>query len=215
MKKIIPKGMGVPLLLILAYQLLVYSGSRLINTPLYHYNMSVPLDGRIPLIPWTVSIYVLSYPFWVANYILGARQGRKEAFRFLTADFVAKTISLAFFLFLPTTCTRPEIVGTGFWNWVLKIIYAVDTPDNLFPSLHCLASWISYIAVRKNEAVPKWYRVFTLVFALMICVSTVTTRQHVLLDIPAGLAIAELSYHIGCRTGLSQKVDALFSGCKI
>ena len=192
----IPERMRLPLIVVLAWDLVVYSGSRLVTRGMIHYNMSLALDGQIPLIPWTASIYLVCYAFWVVNYILAVRQREPEAFRFVGAELLAKTVSLVFFLLLPTTMIRPAVTGSGFWNDVMRLIYRTDAADNLFPSLHCMISWFCYIGVRKNPEIPRWYRVFSLVFALAVCVSTVTTKQHVLVDIGAGIALAELCYWI-------------------
>lgn len=192
----IPERMRLPLIVVLAWDLVVYSGSRLVTRGMIHYNMSLALDGQIPLIPWTASIYLVCYAFWVVNYILAVRQREPEAFRFVGAELLAKTVSLVFFLLLPTTMIRPAVTGSGFWNDVMRLIYRTDAADNLFPSLHCMISWFCFIGVRKNPEIPRWYRVFSLVFALAVCVSTVTTKQHVLVDIGAGIALAELCYWI-------------------
>lgn len=192
----IPERMRLPLIVVLAWDLVVYSGSRLVTRGMIHYNMSLALDGQIPLIPWTASIYLVCYAFWVVNYILAVRQDEGEAYRFIAAELLAKTVSLAFFLLLPTMVVRPEITGTGFWNEVMRAIYARDPADNLFPSLHCMMSWFCFIGVRKNPAIPRWYRIFSFVFFVAICISTLTTKQHVLVDTVAGAAIAELCFWI-------------------
>lgn len=209
-KSFVPKGMGIPLLFIFVWNAIVYCGSRFINTYFPHYNMTLPADGLIPLVPWMVSVYVLSYPFWFINYILGTRGSKEDGFRFLSAEFAAKTVCLLCFLLIPTICVRPELSGGGFWNWLLGLIYAVDTPDNLFPSVHCLAGWLSFIAVRNNPTVPKWYRWFSLAFAIAICASVVMTKQHVLVDIPSGVILAELSYWLVERTGFSKVFQSVF-----
>ena len=36
-----------------------------------------------------------------------------------------------------------------------------------------------------------WYKAFSGVFAVLVCASTVLVKQHVLLDIPAGILLAE------------------------
>lgn len=203
-KQFISKGMGYPLLFALVWNMIAFSGTRLINTSFYHYSMVLPLDKLIPLIPWTISIYVLSYLFWGANYIMGAWQNKEEAYRFLGAQFLAKTICLLIFLLIPTICVRPEVTESGFWNDAIRFLYSIDTPDNLFPSVHCLEAAFSFIAVRKNPAVPKWYRVFSFFFAIAICVSTLTTRQHLLVDVFAGVTLAEASYYLSKKTGFGK-----------
>lgn len=195
-ESILSRRMQRWLLVLLAWNLIVYYGSRLLNSGMPHYSMALPLDGKIPLIPWTAGIYLGCYVFWVVNYILAVRQNEAEAFRFIRAELLAKTVCLICFLAVPTTMERPEIQGTTFWHWLMWVVYAKDVPDNLFPSIHCLVSWFCFIGVRKNRAVPRWYRAVSFVLFLAICVSTLTTRQHVLVDVLAGTILAELSYQI-------------------
>ena len=102
----IPKAMIVPLLLSATWNSITYFGSRIITTDWHHINAEIFLDSEIPFVPWTVFIYLSCYIFWIANYILGSRQDRKEAFRLISADFFAKTICLLCFLIVPTTNIR-------------------------------------------------------------------------------------------------------------
>lgn len=192
----IPKAMVVPLLLSATWNSITYFGSRLLTADWHHINAEIFLDAGIPFVPWTVIIYLSCYIFWIANYILGCRQDRKEAFRFICADFLAKTICLICFLVVPTTNTRPEVSVEGIWNQVMIHLYNTDAADNLFPSIHCLTSWFCYIAVRKNKSVPRFYVWFSLLFALSVCISTLTTKQHVIVDVFGGVGLAEGSYFV-------------------
>ena len=89
---------------------------------------------------------------------------------------------------------RPDITGNSFADWALSVTYQSDSPDNLFPSLHCFMSWLCWIGVRGNDHVPKWYRNLSLVIAIAICISTLTVKQHVFVDAVAGVLLAEICY---------------------
>lgn len=203
-REIIPSEMRLPLLMAIACNTVTYFGTRLLTTGRVHYDISCAADGRIPLVPWTVAIYFGSYVFWIVNYIIGVRQYREKAYRFISADFAAKLVCLLCFLIFPTTNTRPEITGSSVWDSLMRFLYEIDEADNLFPSIHCLTSWFGFLAVRSNERVPKWYRAVSLVVALAICVSTLTTKQHVLVDVFAGVALSEVSYRLVEKSGFSR-----------
>lgn len=209
----IPKFMLIPLFISITWNSITYFGSRLLTTNWHHINAEISLDSIVPLVPWTVFIYLSCYIYWLANYILGVRQSREEAFRFISADFFAKTICLICFLIIPTTNIRPEIGSEGFWNRIMIWLYNTDAADNLFPSIHCLTSWFCYIAVRENKRIPKPYVLFSLVFAICICISTLTTKQHVIVDVIGGVGIAEGSYFVvkygftGLYTRLTTKIN--------
>ena len=192
----IPKVMIVPLIVSATWNSITYFGSRMLTTNWNHINAEVFFDAKIPFVPWTVFIYLSCYIFWVVNYVLGCRQDREEAFRFISADFFAKTICLLCFLIMPTTNVRPEVMPEGIWNQIVIHLYNTDAADNLFPSIHCLTSWFCYIAVRKNEKIPKLYVWFSLLYAISVCISTLTTKQHVIIDVIGGVGLAEGSYFV-------------------
>ena len=203
-KKRIPSPGWKPLLAAFVFQCLVYSGTRLLTAGWAHAGMAIPLDSAVPFLPWTVSVYVGAYVFWFVGYNLAVWQGGDHAWQFLAADILGKAVCLVFFLALPTAMARPEVPEGATLGWMLNIIYALDTPDNLFPSIHCLDSWLCWAAVRDRKNVPAWVRRLFLVFALAVAVSTLTTRQHVLADVVSGLALGELCWQTAGHTPIAR-----------
>ena len=202
----IPGNTILPLVFTLALQGLVYFGSKLLMAGAYHHNLETAWDLAIPFLPWTVSIYVGTFLYWAISFLLILRSGTENAFRFLCAHCMSLLIALVFFLLLPTTNTRPQIEGGGLWNYGMRLIYALDTPDNLFPSLHCELSWLCFQGLKKVENVPTGGKRLALIFSLLIFLSTLTTKQHILLDVFGGWLIAEISFRL-CG---SKKVTAPF-----
>lgn len=165
------------------------------------HDLTMALDRRIPFVPAWVSVYVITFPFWVVNYTLTARENsRQDWFRFVFADMLSRTICGLIFILYPTANVRPEIVESGFWDWAMSVIYAADPPLDLFPSIHCLASLMCYLGIRKCRQIPGWYKRCTLIFVVLIFASTQFTKQHYLIDILGGAATAlgcfALSRHI-------------------
>lgn len=197
---IIPPAMRLPIIWALVFNSLTYFGSRIFTQSRYHYDLTNPVDEMIPVIPEMMIFYWGSYLYWAVNYVIASRREEETAYRFFSADFFAKIICLIVFLLFPTTNVRPELTQQGFFYDMLRTLYEVDAADNLLPSIHCLTSWFCYIAVRDNEKIPKWYRYSSLFVTIMICVSTVTTKQHVLIDVAAGIALAEGSYQLVYKT---------------
>ena len=206
--EIVPKYMWCPLILTVSCNALAYYGTRLFTTNMVHHNLSNWLDDQIPLIPWTVVIYFGCYVLWIVNYILGCRQERKTAFQFISADFLAKVICMICFVIFPTTNVRPNISGNTIWDIGMRLLYSVDAADNLFPSIHCLTSWFCYIAVRENDKIPIWYRRFSAFAAVLVFVSTLTTKQHVLIDVVAGVALAEGCYYFVKKSKFALKYES-------
>ena len=193
---IVPKFARLPLFLIVVINFSAYFLSRLVTAEAKHYDLSLPIDRMFPRVPWTVLIYFGCYLFWIANYIMACRLNKKQTLRFACADIMAKLVCFMFFIFLPTTMPRPEVTEPGAFNSMLAFLYQIDPADNLFPSIHCLVSWFCFIGIRAEKSYPTWYKVASVIMALSVCVSTLTTRQHVIVDVFAGLFLAELTYLI-------------------
>ncbi|MEE1028162.1 MAG: phosphatase PAP2 family protein [Agathobacter sp.] len=194
----------IPLVIALIFNTIAYNGTRVITTSKYHYDITSPIDNLIPIIPATIIIYLGCYVYWLINYVLGAGQEDDEAYKFLSADLFAKLICMVIFIAFPTTNTRPVLEDNGFFTEALKMLYQIDAADNLFPSIHCLTSWFCLIAVRKNPNVKSVYKIISVIITVAICVSTLTTKQHVIVDVAGGIALAEFSYLIVDKIGFTR-----------
>lgn len=201
MKKYIlnPHWILLPLVAFIWNQV-IYQGAFFLTASRHHFDFALPVDSTIPLIPWTIVIYYGCFLHWGLHYICVAKLGNRNTRQFYAADFLIKSVSFLFFLCLPTVMHRPEVTGTGFWNDTIRFLYWMDKPYNLFPSIHCSVSWLCWINVRKNTQVPKWYRYFALIAAIAVCLSTLTTRQHVLVDIAGGLLVAEVCWALAAKS---------------
>lgn len=197
---VLPKYAYIPLLSVIVINFVVYWGTRLITGGLTHFNFTLPIDGAIPFVPAFALIYLGSYIQWVVGFVLIARENRELCYRVLSGEIISKLICMALFLAIPTTMVRPEITSDGFFDSMVAFIYRSDTPDNLFPSLHCLESWICFRGAMQIKKVGKWYAVFSLIFSLLVFASTVLVKQHVFVDIAAGVLVCEIGQFIAKKT---------------
>lgn len=219
LSSVVPAYSIFPLLLAVTFNLSVYGFTRMIAGNWYHYNIESPLDELIPFWPPSIIIYLGCYLFWVVNYILMGRQGKKQVCQFFAADFISRVVCMVFYLAFPTTNVRPAVEPAGIWNQVTLFLYQVDAADNLFPSIHCLVSWFCYIGLRGRKDIPVWYKCFSCVMAVLVCISTLTTKQHVIVDVFGGVLLAEVCLWLGRKPavwGTYQKVadkvyDRIFS----
>lgn len=189
---------------------IIYTGTQILLRNAPHYDLTSELDRKIPFVKEWVLVYVICFAFWALNYILIAREGKEHWYRFVTADMMSRLICVVFFLLMPTTNVRPEVNGSDFFSWLIRLVYSLDAPTNLFPSIHCLVSWFCFIGIRKSKKLPGWYKAFSCIFAVLVCISTQFTKQHYLVDIPGGILIAELCYFITTHTECFRKVERVF-----
>ena len=159
------------------------------------------LDEMIPMVPVFIWVYLLAFPFWVWGLARAYNDSRELCVRTFTADALSKLVCVVVFILYPCTMVRPEIDTIhGVGAWAVKIIYALDggkNPMNLLPSMHCYLSVMVCIPMfSKWAAKPTGARlkVFFCVFALLICASTLLVKQHVMIDLVTGVALAPVCW---------------------
>lgn len=201
LEKYIPAYAFFSLLFCFGGGTLIYSVTQQLVEGRQLYDLTMDFDRMVPFVPAWVFVYVLSFPFWGVSYILAARENSRDFwFRFVFSDLLARAVCAVIFVVFPTTNVRPECGTEGFWNQAMALIYAVDPPLDLFPSIHCMVSLMCYLGIRKCEAIPRWYRTGTLVFTCLVFASTQFTKQHYIVDVFGGVILALACFAAGQRT---------------
>lgn len=214
LRRVIPAYASFPLLLTGLMNLFAYQGAKLVQLIFLSQemlDMTTALDRRFPFAPVWVLAYVGTFVFWFYQYTTVARESPEKACRLAAADAVAKLICLFFFVFVPTTNVRPTVEGSGFVPWLMRLIYWFDTPTNLFPSIHCFVAWLGTrfmyeCRLPKHRALTN---VLCTVGSLLVFLSTLFTKQHVLWDVVSGVAVAELGYWLSRLKSLTALVAKL------
>ena len=155
-------------------------------------NIETGLDRSIPFIPQWIIVYFLAFLFWAVNGIIIVIGDKNNAVRFTCAFLMSMIVSAVCFVVFPATLTRPEIAGDGFFAQWMRFMYNADSPVCLCPSMHVLISYMCWRGVFRSGNVSRGYRAFNFIFFVLVCFSVVFVKQHVLADIPAGIAVAEI-----------------------
>lgn len=208
--KIIPKYGFLSVIFCFVFNSLIYTGLQILMKNARHFDLTTDWDRAIPFVPEWSFIYLGCFLFWAVNYILITRQEKEKWFQFATGDYLSRMICGFFFILLPTTNVRPEVVGDGIAETLMRFVFWIDKPTNLFPSIHCLVSWLCFVGIRGKSYIPKWYQAFSCIFAIAVFASTLLTKQHYIVDVIAGVIIAELCYFIGTHTKLYRSVMGIF-----
>lgn len=194
---------------IAALHMLVYLGTKLINSGFYHHDLTVGIDALIPLVPEWALVYVLTFLFWVAGLISAAWEERELCLKLYTAVIIAELICTVFFIALPTSIVRPEISGEAYTDRLLAAIYGSDVPSNLFPSMHCMMAYLVFRGMVLSPRYKPVYCVLGGILTALICASTLFIKQHFFLDVAAGLLLGELSVQLALRTKAWLLLDRL------
>lgn len=214
-KELIPKYTIIPLAILLLFHLAVFYVTRPITSGMTHHDLSTWIDLKIPFVPAFIVIYVLAYVQWAYGIYYLSTRGRDVAYKFLAATMIGEIMCFITFIAVPTelcgAVTQPEVTGGDVFSWMTRLIYSLDEPNNLFPSLHCFASWMCFrgIFYIEKEKRNKAYTVFSFVFSLLVFASTVLVKQHVFVDIIGGVAYIEIAILIEKLTGAHRVYYAL------
>ena len=182
--------------------LLLWVLAILLYMPANHFHIFPPqflpmtwIDQTVPFLPYTVWIYVSEYLFFVVVYLVCKDLSNlsKYFYSFLTLQ----SLSVLIFWLWPTTYPRELYPLPGDLEAVTHYLFSnlriTDTPANCCPSLHVSSVYLSSFIFLddQREKFP-----FFFIWGTAIALSTLTTKQHYIVDVIVGLALALLIYGV-------------------
>jgi len=156
------------------------------------------LDQLIGFHPQTLTIYV-SLWFYV-SLPPALLSTRRELYGYGVSMAGTCLAALIIFYFWPTAVPAADI------DWALypdmNSLKSVDASGNACPSLHVATAvfsgiWLHHL-LRRFDA-PLWILAFNMAWCLAIIYSTLATRQHVALDVLAGVTLGVLAGVLSLR----------------
>ena len=147
------------------------------------YRLYLPGEAEIPFLPTFEYLYVLTF---FVPVLLIITVGTYERFRHLMRALgIALAVAFSTFLLFPVYFERPPLTVSSLHTWLLSMQY-IDKPYNDFPSLHVTLSWL---AVHASQ-VSRGSRIALVLVATGISISTVFVKQHYVVDVVFGYALA-------------------------
>lgn len=162
--------------------------------------IEIPLDLKIPFIEHFIVFYGFWF-FYVAIAVLYFFFTNKKDFYKLVSFLV---IGMTAFLVISTLfpngqLLRPRVFPRdNMFVDMVKQLYAMDTPTNIFPSIHVYNSLAVMIAVSNSKKLKNKYylQIITFFIGIMIILSTMFLKQHSVVDVLGALACGAISYAI-------------------
>lgn len=155
------------------------------------YVIHSPLDDYIPF----CEFFVIPYVFWyalIAGSLLYFLLYNVESFKKLQIYIIITQIAaMAVYIIFPNVQNlRPEtFVRDNIFTDIINLLYTLDTNTNVFPSLHVAYS-IGIVSIwTKEKAAPLGVKLFVVISAILICLSTAFIKQHSVLDGFAALPV--------------------------
>lgn len=187
------KNVIIRQIIILIFQVVLYFGCEFFQKN--PKNMDLPIDKKIPALPYFALIYVLWFPL-IAIFPISLFKEAKNLYELYVICWIIDiVISVIIYLAYPTTCTRPKDLENIKGGWMLKILYKFSYKGlNCSPSMHCSISTLVLIFALTASTMPINLRIIYSTTALGIILSTLFTKQHVLIDLVTGVLLAMLIF---------------------
>ena len=192
---------------VIGFHVAVYSAVNFTNSardPTQLWDLFTPFDAWIPYLGWTAFIYYFGDLYmggWAAIVIVRLDRGFGRAMKAYLGMIVAGG---AIQVLLPASAPLPAE-----FHWLQARVHELSIPPYAcLPSMHvaltCLPAALS-INVLKSPLT----RGMSMGAAVLITISTLTTKEHFFLDAVAGLALAAVAYAYWRRGVLRDAVSVL------
>ena len=159
------------------------------------HEISCGLDYIIPFCEWFLIPYVSWY--FLIVYSLGVFAFKDiDSFKKLqTYIMITQAVAMIIYIIYPSCQNlRPDTFPReNILTFLTGLIYRFDTNTGVCPSLHCAYSiGIASVWLRKKDtsALFKW---FIVIFAIIICLSTMFIKQHSAVDFFAAIPVCILA----------------------
>ena len=164
------------------------------------------VDDWIPFLAWTIWVYVSYYLLLIlAVWVPKDDKRRSDAAYGLV---LAAIIGVVIFTLWPTSVMRQSPGFDGATGFLWRLLFSVDTPVNALPSLHVANTCLATIALWSRRGL---WRITVPVWATMVILSTLTTKQHYAIDVLGGLVLATICFVL-VRFGVKYSPPPLAAG---
>ena len=161
--------------------------------------IEVSLDQRIPFCEYFIVPYLLWFPYIAGCviYFCLARGKEREYQKLIQSLMVGMVVFVLFSLLYPNgQVLRPALSGENIFEKMVNYLYKIDTPTNIFPSLHVFNSIACCIAICRNMTGAEYglLRKGTILLTVSIILATMFLKQHSVLDVLGAVLLNMLCY---------------------
>ncbi|MBQ4240223.1 MAG: phosphatase PAP2 family protein [Oscillospiraceae bacterium] len=195
---------GITMLIFPVIHMIIYETTN--HFPLFgRYNeVYCRLDEVLPLVKWFMIPYCLWFVFIAGTVLLFFLTDMTELKRYVKYLMITVISVYPVFLFYPSTMPlRPDSVeGSGLLVFALNLLFSIDDPTNIFPSLHVIWAVGSMIALGRTKYFSsKAGRLLLFFITFMISVSTFMIKQHSVIDVIGALPFCLLGWYFSYSRG--------------
>lgn len=195
----------ITICLTVIFETLVFFSAKL--TPFEKTLLNPDIDKLIPFISQFIFFYILWYIFLFLIPYIFYKKNKDTYYKYITSFFISILVCGIIYFFFPTFVNRPEIIDNSFSNTLTKIIYSIDNPPvNCLPSGHCLLCFYFIIGLSEIKNIKPIYRALIFISSILIILSTLFIKQHVIYDVISALVLSVITWFIVNKTKVYLKL---------
>lgn len=160
------------------------------------HSLYTDIDDLIPFVSVFIIPYMMYMPNLIISLIIMCYCDEERYFISLLTLNIVNCICLIIYLIFQTYVPRPIIIHDDLLCNFVKFIYSRDNPYNCFPSIHVAATFSALKGINKLKNMPTKYKIGFNIVGWLIITSTQFVKQHVIIDLLAGLVLVEAVYKI-------------------
>ncbi|RJE87493.1 phosphatase PAP2 family protein [Paenibacillus sp. 1011MAR3C5] len=183
-----------PLWMLLAIPTLGLIYTLINQEPVQVWMLYTDLDDLIPFMKIFIIPYAIWMPFLYLTLIFFFFKDRPTYYRTLLAYVISVLICYAIYAIFQTTVPRAELEGNDLLSWLVQFVYTNDAPFNCFPSIHCLSSYLLFRAATQSKEIGSGTKIGIGIITWSIILSTVFVKQHVVMDVFAGIMLGHVIF---------------------
>ena len=170
------------------------------------YNLLTDIDEKIPFIPQFIWIYHSIVPVIALTAILLFQ--KREIFLGLIFSIIFAGIFMCLsYIAFPSFYPREMLVDSStLTGWLIEITRSIDGPHNTFPSGHVTFAWLLVFFVGLSQYTRKhlWIQGVYFFWATLLTISTLTLKQHFIVDVFSGIVLATATYFLARKLFVRQ-----------
>ena len=183
-------------------------------TDVHYHQVHCFVDDLIPFNEFFIIPYMTWHPLIVlvlAYTLVNETDNFRNLMKFFILTF---TVTMVIYMVYPTCLElRPEVFPReNIFTEAVKLLYFIDTPANVCPSLHIIGSLGLLFAswdTRGKDSIPK--KIFMALAVAFICLSTMVLKQHSLVDIIVAMPISFVGWVICFRGKEIERIERQIS----
>lgn len=154
------------------------------------------LDDQIPFCEYFIIPYFLWFLYLAVGvcWFIFKCEDKREYYQLVSVLAMGMTVFLLVSCMYPNKQDlRPEVfANNNIFTQMVKLLYEIDTPTNILPSIHVFNSLAMFYAINSSRQLRKKrkLRLFCCLLTVSIILSTMFLKQHSVVDVSLGILMS-------------------------